>query len=67
MIGLVHEAFVILDLIIKLFLNIVLHLVRYQPACNFIRHLTQKREVIRSEVLIALFICDFKDADRVVA
>ena len=41
MIGLIHKAFVVLDLIIKLFLNIVLHLVRNQPACNFIRHLTQ--------------------------
>ena len=61
MIGLIHEAFVVLYLIIKLFLNIVLHLVRYQPACNLIRHLAQQREVIRCEVLITLFICDFKD------
>lgn len=36
---LVHQSFVVLDLIVELFFNIVLHLVGDQPACNFIGNL----------------------------
>ena len=66
MICLIHETFIILDLIIKLFLDIVLHLVRYEPACNLVGHLAEESEVIGREILIALFIGHFKDTDCMV-
>ena len=45
-VGLVHEALVVLNLVIELLLDVVFHLVRDQPACNLVCDMTQQSEVI---------------------
>ena len=66
MIGLVHEAFVVLHLVVKLLLDVVFHLVRDESACDFIGYLAEKSEVVRREVLVSLLIGDFKNANCVI-
>lgn len=67
MVRLIHEALVVLDLVVKLFLYVVLHLVGDQTRCNLISHLAQQSEVIRREVLVSFFVCHFEHADCVIA
>ena len=43
---LVHEALVVLDLVVELLLDVVFHLVRDESACDFIGYLAEKSEVI---------------------
>ena len=67
MIGLIHEALVVLDLVVELLLDVVFHLVRDESACDFIGHLAEKSEVIGCKILVSLLIGDFKNADSMVS
>ena len=60
MVCLVHKPLVILNLVVELLLDVVFHLMRYETAGDFIGHLTKQSEIIRCEVLITLFVRDFK-------
>ena len=64
---LVHESFVVFDLVIKLFLDVVLHLVGDESACNFISNLADQREVVRGKVLVTFFVGDLEDTYCMVA
>lgn len=64
---LIHEAFVVLEFIIELLLDVVLHLMWDQTTCNLFANLGHQSKVIRCEVLIAFFICHFKASNCVVA
>jgi hypothetical protein len=66
-IGLVHQTLVILDLVIKLLLDVVLHFMRDETTCDFIGNLAQQCEIIRCEVLIVFLVGDLKDSNRVIA
>ena len=67
MICLIHEALVVLDLVVELLLDVVFHLVRDESARDFIGHLAEKSEVIRCEILITFLIGDFKNANSMVS
>ena len=67
MVGLIHETLVVLHLVVKLFLDVVLHLVADQSASNLIGHVAQECEIVRCEVLIVLLVGHLKDTDRVIA
>ena len=63
----VHQALVPPGLLVELLLNVVLHLVRYESACNFVGHLTDEGEVVGGKVLVPLLVGHFKDPNRMVA
>ena len=64
---LVHEPFVILHLVVELLLDVVFHLVRYEPAGNLIGHLAEQSEIIWGKVLITLFVCNLKYTDGMIS
>ena len=64
---LVHKPLVILNLIVKLLLDVVFHLMRYESAGDFIGHLAQQSEVIRGKVLITLFVRDFEHSNGMIS
>ena len=67
MVSLVHEPLVVLDLVVEFLLDVVLHLVRDQATRNLICNLAEEGEVVGCEVLTALLVGHFEDADGVVA
>ena len=66
-VGLIHEALVVLDLVVELLLDVVFHLVRDESARDFIGHLAEKSEVIGCEILVSFLIGDFKNANSMVS
>ena len=67
MIRLIHKTLVVLDLVVKLFLNVVLHLVGDQSTSDLICHLAQQSEIVGGKVLVSLLVGDLEDTDSMVA
>ena len=67
MIRLIHQTLIVLDLVIELFLDVVLHLVGDQSTCDLICHLAQQSEIVGGKVLVSLLVGDLEDTDSMIS
>lgn len=66
-VGLIHEALVVLDLVVEFLLDVVLHFMADQATGDFVCNMAEQGEIVRREVLIVLLVSHLKYSNRMIS